>query len=117
MHFVFTGIWRSERVPPAGTGLYTNAWGISNRRAGDPASVVAVGVSSVDEFQYLAAKWTRSVAGWQVQVLGTLPGDSSSYALGVHDHGAIVGISQNAATVGRGFHWTEPAPATAPPAH
>ena len=105
------GVWRSEKLPAAQPGLCcsnrTNAMGISNRIAGDPASVVIVGVTIVNEFQgYQAARWTRSAAGWGVQALGTLPGDSSSFAYDVNDYGAVVGVSQNAANVGSGFHWS-----------
>jgi probable HAF family extracellular repeat protein len=100
------GVWRSEKLPAATPGLCcTNAVGISNGIAGDPASVVIVGVT-IREFQgSQAAKWTHSAAGWGVQALGALPGDSSSFAFGVNDNGAIVGVSQDASNVGRGFHW------------
>jgi probable HAF family extracellular repeat protein len=53
-----------------------------------------------------AARWTRSAQGWGVQALGMLPGDSSSFAYDVNDYGAVVGVSQNAANVGSGFHWS-----------
>jgi probable HAF family extracellular repeat protein len=50
-------------------------------------------------------KWTKSGAGWTLQVLGTLPGDTGSSAADVNDHGEIVGSSGKSG-VNSGFLWT-----------
>ena len=57
--------------------------------------VGAVGPSSSPEFAGKAAAWVPTRAGYDVVILGALPGHSLSDAVGLNDVGDIVGFSSN----------------------
>jgi probable HAF family extracellular repeat protein len=50
--------------------------------------------------------WRNSAAGWTIQDLGALPGDTCSIAHDVNNQEAVVGNSHGAAHAAIGFLWT-----------
>jgi probable HAF family extracellular repeat protein len=91
---------------PALVLVCASASGINNGTEGDPATVAVVGSSITSSDEHHAVVWTRSATGWAVQDLGTLLGDTGSFAHDVNDHGEIVGSSGSATGVTSGFLWT-----------
>lgn len=57
--------------------------------------VGAVGPSASPEFAGKAAAWIPTRSGYEVVILGTLPGHTLSDAVGLNDVGDIVGFSSN----------------------
>ena len=99
--------WVIENLGTLTGACCSNAFGINNGSAGDPAAVAVAGNSRGPAVVVThAVVWTRAAAGWTIQDLGTLPGDFSSTAFDVNDVGDVVGLSRNqAATVTSGFLW------------
>jgi probable HAF family extracellular repeat protein len=98
------GVFTGASCPPSDF-LCSQAFGINNGIAGDPATVAVVGNSRVSPDEFHAVMWTKSPTGWTVQDLGTLPGGTGSLAHDVNDHGQIVGVSGSATGV-TAFVWT-----------
>jgi hypothetical protein len=74
---------------------------INEGSAGDPSTVSVAGSS-----QGHAVVWRRSAAGWTIQDLGALSGDTYSFAHDVNDEGDVVGSSSTGASGARGSLWT-----------
>jgi probable HAF family extracellular repeat protein len=100
------GTWTIENLGGVRGTCCPSASGINNGTAGDPATVAVVGGGRVSSDESHAVVWTKSAAGWSVQDLGTLPGDTASLAHDVNDRGEIVGSSGSVTGVTSGFLWT-----------
>jgi probable HAF family extracellular repeat protein len=98
--------WTIENLGTASGACCAHARGINNGIAGNPAGVAIVGGSTVTTGGSHAAVWTRSPEGWDIQTLGTLPGDLFSSAHDINDDGTIVGVSGQPGGISSGFLWT-----------
>ena len=72
-------------------------------------SGVIVGVSFSPQWNPIAVRWTPSGSGYSVEELPRLPGDASSYALGINNLGQIVGARRalGYAPTGQGWLYSE----------
>jgi probable HAF family extracellular repeat protein len=100
------GGWAIENLGTLTGACCAYGYGINNGTAGDPAAIAVVGTSTTSSGESHAVIWTKSVTGWAVQDIGTLPGDGWSLATDVNDRGEVVGVSGSAPGVARGFRWT-----------
>lgn len=67
---------------------------------------VIVGVSFNAQFNPVAVRWTKDKSGaYQVEILPRLPGQNSSYALGINNLGQIIGARSSLGYAPTGTGW------------
>ena len=66
---------------------------------------VIVGVSFSPQWNPVAVRWTPVGSGYSVEELPRLPGDASSYALGINNLGQIVGARRALGYAPTGQGW------------
>ena len=100
---VSSGVWTIEKLTTITGACCGSALGLNNGINGDSSAVAVVG--SVWSGASRAVMWRRAPVEWLIQDLGTLPGDTDSYAWDVNDTGTVVGWSISSTGINTAFRW------------